>query len=112
MTEPVLITGTDLDSGTLEAIARDGVPVIIDTRARARMADSAGVVERAAASGRPIYGVTTGLGSRVTDVVPAHESPGYPLRTIRGRATGVGEPLARELVRAAMAVRLNGLCTG
>ena len=112
MTEPVLITGTDLDSGTLEAIARDGVSVTIDPRARARMLESAGAVERAAASGRPIYGVTTGLGSRVTQVVPAHESSGYPLRTIRGRATGVGEPLARELVRAAMAVRLNGLCTG
>jgi histidine ammonia-lyase len=48
----------------------------------------------------------------VTDVVAPHESSGYPLRTIRGRATGVGEPLARELVRAAIAVRVNGLCTG
>src|SRR5579875_2950406 len=112
MAEPVLITGTDLDPAALEAIARDRAPVQIDPAARTRMAESAAILERAAASGRPIYGVTTGLGSRVTDTVAPHESSGYPLRTIRGRATGVGEPLARELVRAAIAVRVNGLCTG
>jgi histidine ammonia-lyase len=31
---------------------------------------------------------------------------------LRGRATAVGDPLSRELTRAAMAVRLNGLCAG
>jgi histidine ammonia-lyase len=112
MPEPVLITGADLDPATLEAIARDGAPVAIDPAARERMAASAAIVERAAAAGHPIYGVTTGLGARVTDAVPAGEGSGYPLRTIRGRATAVGEPLTRELVRAAMAVRLSGLCTG
>lgn len=112
MAEPVLITGTDLDPARLEAIARGGAPVTIDAAARARMAASAAVVERAAAAGRPIYGVTTGLGARVTDAVDPGESSGYPMRTIRGRATGVGEPLPRELVRAAIAVRLSGLCAG
>jgi histidine ammonia-lyase len=112
MADSVLITGTDLDPAALEAIARDGAPVEIDAGARARMAETAAILERAAASGRPIYGVTTGLGSRVTDAVGPRESSGYPLRTIRGRATGVGEPLPRELVRAAIAVRVNGLCTG
>lgn len=112
MAEPVLITGTDLDPAALVAIARERAPVAIDAGARERMAQSAAILERAATSGQPIYGVTTGLGSRVTEVVPARESAGYPLRTIRGRATGVGEPLPRELVRAAIAVRINGLCTG
>src|ERR1700761_1235882 len=98
MAETVLITGTALDPVALEAIARDSAPVEIDAAARARMAESAAILESAAASGRPIYGVTTGLGSRVTDAVAPRESAGYPLRTIRGRATGVGEPLARELV--------------
>ncbi|HLI61036.1 MAG TPA: aromatic amino acid lyase [Solirubrobacteraceae bacterium] len=112
MAEPVLITGADLDPATLEAIARDGAPVAIDAAARSRMATTAALVERAAAAGRPIYGVTTGLGARVTDPVDPGETAGYPLRTIRGRATGVGDPLPRELVRAAIAVRLNGLCAG
>ena len=107
-----MITGIDFDPATLEAIARDGALVTIDPQARTRMAESAATVERAAESGEPIYGVTIGLGSHVTEVVPEHERTGYPLRTIRERATGVGEPLERELVRAAIAVRLNGLCTG
>lgn len=112
MPEPVVLTGADLDPGTLAAIAREHAPVAIDPRARTRMAQAAEVVERAVAAGRPIYGVTTGLGARVTAAVPARESGGYPLRTVRGRATAVGPSLPRELVRAAMAARLNGLCAG
>jgi histidine ammonia-lyase len=112
MTEPVVITGADLDPATLRAIARDGARVALAPEARGRMAATASAVERAVARGRPIYGVTTGLGARVTDAVPVDVSSGYPVRTIRGRATAVGEPLPRELVRAAMTVRLNGLCAG
>src|ERR1700685_4319330 len=107
MAEPALINGTALDPAALEAIARGGAPVEIDAGARARMAETAAILERAAAAGRPIYGVTTGLGSRVTDVVAPSESPASPRRTTRGRARGVGEPLPRELVRAAIAVRVN-----
>ncbi len=40
------------------------------------------------------------------------EASEFSLRTVRGRAMAVGEPLAAEIVRAAMAVRLNGLCAG
>ena len=36
----------------------------------------------------------------------------FSLRTLRGRAMSVGEPLPAELTRAAMAVRCNGLCAG
>ena len=63
-------------------------------------------------SGTPVYGVTTGLGSRVLEAVDGAAAAEYSLRTLRGRATAVGEPLAAEIVRAAMAVRLNGLCAG
>ncbi len=108
----VLITGADLDAPTLRAIARDGAPLEIDAGAVARMSAGADAVARAAESGVPIYGVTTGLGSRVTEAIGSGDGAGYPLRTIRGRATGVGEPLASDIVRAAIAIRVNGLCAG
>jgi histidine ammonia-lyase len=110
MAESVLITGTDLDPQGLREIACDGAEVVIDERAVLAMVDSQELVRRAAASGRPIYGVTTGLGSRVIDAVADGDGAAYSRRTIRGRATAVGEPLPRELTRAAMAVRVNGLC--
>jgi histidine ammonia-lyase len=56
--------------------------------------------------------VTTGLGSRVIDPVDGRHGAEFSLRTLRGRATAVGEPLPVEVVRAAMVVRLNGLSTG
>ena len=108
--QAVLITGEDLDPAALRAIARGGADVVIDAAARQRMRRANGVVRRAARSGRPVYGVTTGLGSRVTEAVSDAAGAEFSLRTIRGRATAVGEPLDRELTRAAMAVRLNGLC--
>ena len=112
MDDPVSITGRALDPQRLTSIARDGAAVRIDPAASARMRAARAVVERAARSGRPVYGVTTGLGSRVTETVDDAAGSRFSLRTIRGRATAVGEPLPRDVTRAAMAVRLNGLCAG
>jgi histidine ammonia-lyase len=112
MDAPVVITGHDLDVGAVRAIARDGAPVVVDPVAHERMAAGNAVVRRAAQSGRPVYGVTTGLGSRAMEPVRDASGAEFSLRTIRGRATAVGEPLPRDQVRAAMAIRLNGLCAG
>ncbi len=112
MDGPVRITGRDLDPGSLAAIARGGAMVELDPAARVRIEVAAAVIARAAESGRPVYGVTTGLGSRVTEPVEGAQAAEFSLRTVRGRAMAVGPPLARELVRAAMVVRVNGLGAG
>jgi histidine ammonia-lyase len=108
----VLITGRDLAPATLAAVARDRAIVEVDSAARERIERSAAVVRRAAQAQTPVYGVTTGLGSRVVERVDGEEAAWFSLRTLRGRAMAVGEPLATELSRAAVAVRLNGLCAG
>jgi histidine ammonia-lyase len=108
----VRITGHDLDPETLVAIARDRARVEIDPGARERMQVTGAVVLEAARARTPVYGLTTGLGSRVTDSVEDADGAAFSLRTLRARATSVGDPLSPELTRAAMAVRLNGLCAG
>jgi histidine ammonia-lyase len=108
----VVITGRDLSPQALVAVARDEARVTIDAAARERIRTAAATVARAVESGRPVYGVTTGLGHRVVDAVDGAEAAEFSLRTLRGRATSVGKPLSRELTRAAMVVRLNGLCAG
>jgi histidine ammonia-lyase len=108
----VRVTGRDLSLEDLGSIARRRVPVWIDDAARARISEGAAVVARAAERGVPVYGVTTGLGPRVVDAVDGNDAAAFSLRTVRGRAMAVGQPLPTEVVRAAMAVRLNGLCTG
>ena len=76
------------------------------------MAAARAVVDRALERDDPIYGVTRGLGARVDERLEPADAAEFSLRTLRGRATAVGEPLSSEIVRAAMTVRLNGLCAG
>lgn len=106
------ITGHDLTPDTVSAIAREGATVEVTEEARDRMRAAAALVRRAADAGTPVYGVTTGLGPRVVHRVHDDDLADFSLNTLRGRAMAVGEPLPAELTRAAMAVRLNGLCAG
>jgi histidine ammonia-lyase len=111
MDAPIVLTGTSLTPELVRSIARDGAEVRIADEAALRIAAANEVVLRAARAGTPVYGVTTGLGSRVTESV-VDAGAEFSLRTIRGRATAVGEPLDVELTRAALAVRCNGICAG
>jgi histidine ammonia-lyase len=108
----VLLDGAALTPEAVSAIARGRAPVAITADARVRMQASAAVVARAAESGTPVYGLTTGLGPRVVDRIDGHAAAAFSLQTLRGRAMSVGERLPAELTRAAMAVRCNGLCAG
>jgi histidine ammonia-lyase len=106
------LTGGDLSPASVAQVARHRLAVEIDPGARERIEAAAAVVGTAAQSSTPVYGVTTGLGSRVLEAVDGAAAADYSLHTLRGRATAVGAPLAAEIVRATMAVRLNGLCAG
>jgi histidine ammonia-lyase len=76
------------------------------------MAAAREVVESYLADGRPAYGLTTGLGARVVERVPAETLAEFSRLTVLGRANAVGPPLPAELVRAALVVRANGLAHG
>jgi histidine ammonia-lyase len=108
----VSLNGAVLAPEVVTEIARGGAAVAIGAEAREVMAAAAGVVQRAADAGTPVYGLTTGLGHRVVDRVDGHDAAEFSLRTLRGRAMSVGERLPVEVTRAAMAVRANGLCAG
>jgi histidine ammonia-lyase len=108
----VRITGNDLDPPQVLMVARHRARVELPGEARRRMQVAHDVVGALAARGDPVYGVTTGLGSRVIEAVDGDRGAEFSLRTLRARATAVGEPLPTEVVRAAMVVRLNGLSSG
>src|SRR5947209_15825558 len=108
----VLLDGSVLAPREVARIAREGAGVEIAPEARERMNAAAKVVQRAAHAGTPVYGLTTGLGPRVVQRIDGSAAAEFSLRTLRGRAMSVGEPLSAELTRAAMAARCNGLCAG
>lgn len=108
---PVRLEGSDLTVEELHAIAL-GRPCEIESAAMSRMSASNALILDAARTGTPVYGVTTGLGPQVNTALSESVIQEFALKTIRGRAHAVGNPLAKDLVRAAMAVRLNSLLTG
>src|SRR5207245_518087 len=57
-------------------------------------------------------GLTTGLGARVVEAVPAESLAEFSRLTVLGRANSVGPALPTEMVRAALLVRANGLAWG
>ena len=108
----IALTGESLSFADLAAIAREGRPVAIAPEATARVAASRQVVERYVEENRPAYGLTTGLGPRVGHRLTREEMTDFSRLTVLGRAVALGAPLPEPVVRAAMAVRLNGLLAG
>ena len=107
---PVILRG-DVTAQEIVRISR-GAPVAVDPAAEARVAANRAVLEGIVAHGTPIYGITTGFGALVTERVAPEFHRRLQVNLLRSHACGTGEPLGSDVVRGAMAVRLNGLLRG
>ena len=94
------------------AIARGGVGVEISAEAIAAIEESRAHVERLAASGEPVYGISTGFGALATTYVEPQKRRALQRALIRSHAAGAGAEVETEVVRAMMTLRLSTLCTG
>ncbi len=107
------LTGNNLDIDTLVDLANSAhcevnlSPDGLDDMVRARE-----IVDQKISSEQPIYGLTTGLGSRVSEQLSQEQLVEFSYQTLRGRGHSLGTPLNRNMVRAAMIVRLNTLLSG
>ena len=105
--------GTDtLTIEQLQDIARGGARVEIASEARSRVSRSRALVEKWVREQRPVYGVTTGFGALCEVTIPAEQTRALQENILMSHAAGVGSPLPDEVVRAAMAVRVNDLARG
>ena len=107
----VVLNGRDLSPEDIQRLAGEG-QVAIDPQARETLLASRAVIDDAVRSRKPVYGVTTGLGSNVDKVLSADELATFSEQTLRGRAQALGDPLPDRIVRAAMIVRLNTILKG
>src|SRR6266851_183085 len=108
----VLLDGDWLTIAQVTAVARDGEPCGIAPAAIEKMRRSRAVVERLAAGDAPVYAVNTGVGLLADVRVPPEELEQLQRNVVRSHACGVGQPLAREEVRAMMLIRANVLAKG
>src|SRR6266545_2663509 len=108
----VVLSGGPLRIADVVAVARDGVPVEVGEEARARMLPARAVVERAVTEGRRVYGVSTGFGLLANTAVAPRDLEELQRRIVLSHATGTGDPLDVEIVRAMQLLRARTLTQG
>jgi histidine ammonia-lyase len=128
MTAPITLDGNSLIREHVVAIAR-GARVTLDAAQLERVQHAADFLAEQVKRGEPIYGVTTGFGSNADKLLGAHRArdelpggnPDVNERTLMEElqhnlvvthAVCVGKPLAIEVVRAMLAIRVNTLMRG
>lgn len=94
------------------AVARDGAGVELGGEAYEKLNRARHLIERWAKENKPIYGVTRGLGGRVTMEVGEAERNSYSAAVVRARATGGGGYFDRQTTRAALFSRAAALAMG
>jgi len=70
------------------------------------------IVEEAVESGEVVYGITTGFGALATTHIGKDEIEALQYNLLRSHATGVGEPIPDEIVRAILLLRARTLAQG
>jgi len=109
---PVTLDGRSLSIADVVAVARHNAPVALDAKALGSVQQSRKAVEAAVARGETIYGVNTGFGKLAHVRIPPEQARQLQLNLIRSHASGVGEPLPPDAVRAMMLLRANVLVRG
>ncbi|WP_234444292.1 HAL/PAL/TAL family ammonia-lyase [Streptomyces sp. NRRL F-525] len=108
----VVVDGRTLSYGDVVAVAHHGAQVALTDEVLPRLARERAVVDDVVDRQIPTYGLTTGLGARSSYALPRTELDAFSVRTVRGRANAVGDPLPTPVVRAALLARVNGLAGG
>ncbi len=101
-----------LSAEAVVAVARYGARLTLSDEALDAVAASRAVVEKLAASDRPVYGLSTGFGALATRHIPADDRERLQRSLVRSHAAGAGAEVEVEVVRALMLLRLRTLATG
>ena len=112
MPHSVTLDGSSLSIPDVVAVARREAQVAVDPGARSRVEASRKAVEAALERGQTIYGVNTGFGKLAHVRIPPDKLGQLQVNLIRSHASGVGEPLPEDTVRAMMLLRANVLLRG
>src|SRR5216117_1936288 len=112
MPATVTLDGHSLSIPDVVAVARHGMRVAITPHALAAVTASRRTVEAAVARGDTIYGVNTGFGKLAHVRIKPEQTRELQRNLIRSHASGVGDPLPVDAVRAMMLLRANVLVRG
>jgi histidine ammonia-lyase len=108
----LILSGKPLRFADLVRVGAGRAEVRPDAEAMERVAAAREVIEVAIAAGVPVYGATTGVGA-MKDVTWSDEDfDTFNTGLVRAHHFGTGSPFPSEVVRNAMAIRVNMALTG
>ncbi len=109
----MLVLGADpITIEDVARVAREEATVRIAGGAKSRIADGRRRLEELLARGERIYGVNTGVGGNVGIAVPPEEMELLQHNLVRYLGCATGQPLPRDVVRAATLLRIATFVTG
>jgi histidine ammonia-lyase len=109
---PILVGGRPLTPADVVAVARRGAPVLLDSGALERVAETRRVIDGLAADPDPHYGVSTGFGALATTFIAPDRRLQLQASLIRSHAAGTGAEVEVEVTRALQLLRLQTLASG
>lgn len=109
----VKIDGMSLTLNDVISVAQQpDVTIECNDAALAAVSDSRELKQRLIATGKPIYGVTTGFGDSVTSHISPDKAATLQRNMIRYHLNGTGPIAADDVVRATLLIRANCLVRG
>ena len=108
----LLLDGHTLTTHEVVRVAREGLPVGISVHGYDQLHKSRAVVERVLQEERPVYGISTGFGQFANVFIDKDQRDRLQRNLILSHATGVGEFLPEDVVRACMLLRANSVVKG
>ena len=108
----IRVDGRSLTIDDVVAVARTGEAAVLAPAAKRAVSRSRGALERLVRKGDLAYGIKTGFGQLESVSIPQAQVRELQRNLVRSHAVGVGAPLTREQVRAALLLRANALARG
>ncbi|EGO64493.1 histidine ammonia-lyase [Acetonema longum] len=108
----ILLDGYSLTLPDVIKAARNYEPVGLSDQGRQQIIASRKIVDKILAEERPVYGISTGFGDFSSIYISQDKREKLQRNLILSHATGVGEHLPEDIVRAAILLRANSLSKG
>jgi histidine ammonia-lyase len=108
----VVFTGKNLRVEDIERIARHNEKIEVAPEAWERIKRCRAMCEEKIERREIMYGVTTGIGEFSEVVLTPEQTQAYQKYLIYSHTAGIGKPMEEEVVRAAIATRINVLSNG
>jgi len=110
--QKVTLDGETLTLEQVVAVARYGANADLHPEAKEKVLKSREYVDHLIAGNQTVYGITTGFGMFSDVLISKEDAKKLQRNLIMSHATGVGEPLPIEVVRAILLLRANALAKG